>query len=64
MIAEQLHALDSPDTLHPGRPGLVDHTLEDDIVRFCLRRQQERQPVTFSDLIDYLGEKSIVVDRF
>jgi hypothetical protein len=42
MIAEHLRALDSPDPLHPGRPGLVDHTLEDDVVRFCLRRQQER----------------------
>jgi hypothetical protein len=64
MIAEHLHALDSPDPLHPGRPGLVDQTLEDDVVRFWLRRQQERQLVTFSDVIDYLGEKSIVVDRF
>jgi hypothetical protein len=36
MIAEHLHAPDSPDPLHPARPGLVDHTLEDDIVRFCL----------------------------
>jgi hypothetical protein len=41
MIAEDLHALDSPDPLHPGRPRLVDHTLEDDSVRFCLQRQQE-----------------------
>jgi hypothetical protein len=64
MIAEHLHALDSPDPLHPGRPGLVDHTLEDDVVRFYLRRQQERQPVTFSDVTDYFGEKSTVVDRF
>jgi hypothetical protein len=64
MIAEHLHALDSPDPLRPGRPELVDHTLEDEIVRFCLRQQQERQPATFSDVIDYLGEKSIVVDRF
>jgi hypothetical protein len=30
MIAEHLRALDSPDHLHPGHPGLVDHTLEDD----------------------------------
>jgi hypothetical protein len=37
MIAEHLHALDSPGPLHPGRPGLVDHTLEDDAVQFCLR---------------------------
>jgi hypothetical protein len=36
MIAEHLHALDSPDLFHPGRPGLVDQTLEDDIMRFCL----------------------------
>jgi hypothetical protein len=64
MIPEHLHALDSPDALHPGRPGLVDHTLEDDFVRFCLQRQQERQPITFSDVIDYLGEESMVVDRF
>jgi hypothetical protein len=64
MIAKHLHALDSPDPLHPGCSGLVDHTLEDDVVRFCLRRQQERQPVTFSDVIDYLGEKLIVVGRF
>jgi hypothetical protein len=64
MIAEHLHALDSPGPLHPGRPGLVGHTLEDDVVRFCLRRQPERQPLTFSDVIDYLGEKSIVVARF
>jgi hypothetical protein len=64
MIAEHLHALDSPDPLHPGLPGLVDHTLKDNVMRFCLRRQQERQPVTFSDVIDSLGEKSIVVDRF
>jgi hypothetical protein len=64
MIAEHLHALDSPDLLHSGHLGLVDHTLEDDVVRFCLPRQQERQPITFSDVIDYLGEKSIVVDRF
>jgi hypothetical protein len=64
MIAEHLHALDSADHLHPGRPGLVDHTPEDDAVRLCLRRQQERQPVTFSDVIDHLGERSIVVDRF
>jgi hypothetical protein len=28
MIAEHLHALDFPDHLHPGRPELVDHTLE------------------------------------
>jgi hypothetical protein len=52
MIAEHLHALDSPDPLHPGRPGLVDHSLENDLMRFCLRRQQGRQPVTFSDVID------------
>jgi hypothetical protein len=64
MIAEHLHAIDSPDPLHPGRPGLVDHTLEDDVVRFCLRRQQERQLVTFPDVFDDLREKSIVVDRF
>jgi hypothetical protein len=64
MIAEHPHALDSPGLLHPRRPGLVDHTLEYDVVRFCLRRQQERQLVTFSDVIDYLGEKLIVVDRF
>jgi hypothetical protein len=36
MTAEHLHALDPPDPLHPGRPGLVDHTMEDDFVRFCL----------------------------
>jgi hypothetical protein len=41
MIAEHLYALGSPDPIHPRRPGLVDQTLEDDIVRFCLRRQQE-----------------------
>jgi hypothetical protein len=64
MIAEHLLALDSPDPFHPGRPGLVDHNLEDDVVRFCLRRQQERQLITFSEVIDYLGEKSIVGDRF
>jgi hypothetical protein len=64
MITEHLHALDSPGHLHPGHPGLVDHTLEDDTVRFRLRRQQERQSVTFSDVIDYLGEKSVVTDRF
>jgi hypothetical protein len=64
MIAEHLLALDSSGRLHPGHPGPVDHTLEDDVVRFCLRRQQEQQPVTFFDVIDYLGEKSIVVDRF
>jgi hypothetical protein len=64
MVAEHLHAFDSPGPSHPGRPGLVDHTLEDDVVRFRLRRQQERQPVTFSDVIDCLGDKSIVVDRF
>jgi hypothetical protein len=50
--------------LHPGCPGLVDQTLEDDDVQFCLRRQQERQPITLSDVIGYLGVKSIVVDRF
>jgi hypothetical protein len=64
MIAGHLHALDSPDPLHPGRPGLADHILEDHVVRFCLQAEQERQPVTFSDVIDYLGEKSVVVDRF
>jgi hypothetical protein len=32
MIAEHLHALDSPGPLHSGRLGLADHTLEDDIV--------------------------------
>jgi hypothetical protein len=37
MIAEHLHAPHSPDSLYPGRLGLVDHTLEDDVVRFCLR---------------------------
>jgi hypothetical protein len=47
MTAEHLHALDYPDPLHSGRPGLVDHTLKNDIVRFCLRRQQERQPSRF-----------------
>jgi hypothetical protein len=36
MIAEHLPALDSPDRLHPGRPGLVGHALEDNVVRFCL----------------------------
>jgi hypothetical protein len=41
MIAEHLHVLDFPDPLHPGRPELVGHALEDDIVRFCLRQQQE-----------------------
>jgi hypothetical protein len=64
MMGGHLHALDSPGPLHPEGPGLVDQTMEDDVVRFCLRRQQERQPVTFSDVIDSLGEKSIVVDRF
>jgi hypothetical protein len=63
MIAEHLHAFDSPDPLHPGCPELVDQTTEDDGVRFCLRRQQERQPVTFTDVIDYRGEKSIIIDR-
>jgi hypothetical protein len=38
VIAEHLHALNSPDPSHPGRPGLVDHTLEDHVVRFCLRQ--------------------------
>jgi hypothetical protein len=37
VIAEHLHALDSPNPLHPKRPGLVDDTLEDGMVRFCLR---------------------------
>jgi hypothetical protein len=32
MIVEDLHALDSPDPLHPEVPGLVDHILEDDVV--------------------------------
>jgi hypothetical protein len=33
MTAEHLHALDFPDPVHPGRPGLVDYTLEDEPVR-------------------------------
>jgi hypothetical protein len=40
MIAEHFHQLDSPDHLHPGRQRLVDVSLEDDVTRFCLRRQQ------------------------
>jgi hypothetical protein len=42
----------------------VDFPLEDDGIRFCLRRQQERQPVRFFDVVDYLTEKLIVVNRF
>jgi hypothetical protein len=64
MTAEHLHALDSPDRLHPARRGLVDDGLENDVVRFFLLKQQKRQPVTFSDVIDYLGEKSTVVNQF
>jgi hypothetical protein len=33
MIAEHLHVLDPPNPLHPGRSGMVDHTLEDNVVR-------------------------------
>jgi hypothetical protein len=64
MIAEHDHQLDSPDPLHPGRPTLVDVPLENDAVRFCLRCRQERRPVTFFDVIGYLAEKLIFVNRF
>jgi hypothetical protein len=64
MIAEHIHQLDPPDPLRPGRPRLVDVPLEDGPVRSCLRHQQERQLVTFFDVIDYLAEKSIFVNHF
>jgi hypothetical protein len=62
MIAEHIHQLDSPDHLHPGRPRIVDVPLKNDGIRFCLRRRQERHPVTFFDVIDYRAENSIFVN--
>jgi hypothetical protein len=38
--------------------------LEDDVIGFCFRRQQNVQPVAFCDVIDDLAEKSIFVKRF
>jgi hypothetical protein len=60
MIAQHLHQLDSPDHLHPRGPRLVDVPLDDDVIRFCLRRQ----PVMFAHMTDYLAEKLVFVERF
>jgi hypothetical protein len=64
MIAEHIHQLDSLDPFHPEHPRLADVPLEDNVTRFCLRRQQERQSVMFSNVIDSLAEKSNFVNRF
>jgi hypothetical protein len=47
IIPEHIHQFDSPGPLYLGGPRLVDVPLEDDVIRCCLRRQQEQQPVTF-----------------
>jgi hypothetical protein len=63
VIAEHLNQLDSPDNLHPRRARLIDIPLEDDEMRFCLQCQQERQPVTFSDVIASSQEsRSLLTD--
>jgi hypothetical protein len=64
MMAEYIHGLSAPDGLHPGRPRLVHETLEEEVVRFCLTRQHERAPATFTDVIDFLKTKGVAVDRF
>jgi hypothetical protein len=64
MIAEDLHPLCAPHTLHPGQPRFVNASLEESVVQFCLSRQHDRAPAMMSEIIDFLSAQGVAVDRF
>jgi hypothetical protein len=63
MITDYGHQILAQDALHPGRPQLVDESLEENVAHFFLHSQHDRTHATFADVIDFIGSNGVTVDR-
>jgi hypothetical protein len=64
MTTEYLHQLSAPGPLHPGKPRLVDESLEKGALQFCINRQHERAPATVPYVADFIGSEDVIIDQF
>jgi hypothetical protein len=64
MIVEYRPQFSAAQALHSGPPRLVNESLKESVVRFCLTRQHDRAPATVSGVIDFLSAQGVTVDRF
>jgi hypothetical protein len=64
MITRHLHEITSANPVARGRPRLVESEGEKSLIQFCLKRQAEKRPASVEDVIEFMGESGVQVDRF
>jgi hypothetical protein len=64
MIARHQQQVASGYATPRGPPRLAETEQEKDLIQFCFRRQAENFPATFEDVIDFMRELKVIVDRF
>jgi hypothetical protein len=64
MIARHLHQVQTDNPVSRGRPRLAESEREKNLILFCLKRQAEKQPASVENVIDFMRESGVQVDRF
>jgi hypothetical protein len=63
MITRHLHSANSENPTGRGRPKAIDCDKEKKFIQFCLVRQSEKNLVTVQDVIDFLHDNWVHIDR-
>jgi hypothetical protein len=64
MIPRHFHQVQVDNPVSRGRPRLAESERATNLIVFCLKRQAEKQPVSVENVIDFMRESGVQVDRF